>query len=364
MSERRLHAIPLAILTLVPAILFIDVLIGSGSLYVRDVVHYHYPAKKILREIVLSGHFPWWNPYIHAGQPLAANPAHEVFYPLTWLILLPNYHFAFHLLALSHVVIACIAMYALLRSMNTGYVAATLGGLSFGIGGLVLSGLNLWPYLFSIAWLPLTCLFARRFLIERRPRDFALAVVFFGTQLLIGEPTTVFQTGLLLGLYAIWRGVAPAGEATAEGGRRDTLRNVAFVGAISVGALLLASVQVLPAADHFRDSVRSRGIPWSTVRTWSMPPARFAELVFPNFLGHAPAGDELPYWGRKLFPGRDSPFFFSIYSGLLITALAAAGVLARQHGTALFLTIAGIASILAIGDHTPLLRWLYDLGVA
>lgn len=27
---------------------------------------------------------PYWNPFISGGQPLAANPTHEVFYPLTW----------------------------------------------------------------------------------------------------------------------------------------------------------------------------------------------------------------------------------------------------------------------------------------
>ncbi|HYH08608.1 MAG TPA: YfhO family protein [Thermoanaerobaculia bacterium] len=352
-TSRRSDAIALTILALVPTLLFLDVFLGSGSLYVRDVVHYHYPGKLMLREILLSGHFPWWNPNIHAGQPLAANPAYQLFYPLNALILLPSYHLGFHLLALSHVYIASFAMYALLRSMRSGAVAATIGGLSFGIGGLVLSTLNVWPYLFSIAWLPLTLLFARRFLIERKPRDFALAAVFWGLQLIVGEPTAVVQTGLLLGLYAIHRGW-----------RKEVVRNVAFVGALAIAALLVAAIQVLPGVDHFRDSVRRRGLEWSIVKTWSMPPARVAELFFPNFLGHPPAGDLLPYWGHELYPGRDAPFFFSIYSGLLVTALAAAGAIARQRGTALFLTICGVAMLLAVGDHTPLLDWLYQAGIA
>jgi hypothetical protein len=352
-TSRRSDAIALTILALVPTLLFLDVFLGSGSLYVRDVVHYHYPSKKIIRDIVLSGHFPWWNPFIHAGQPLAGNPAHQLFYPLNALILLPSYHLGFHLLALSHVYIAAFGMYALLRSMRTSPLAACIGGLSFGVGGLVLSTLNLWPFLFSTAWIPLTLLFARRFLIERRPRDFVLAAIFWGLQLIVGEPMTVFQTGVLLGLYAIHRG-----------GRAQAMRNVAIVGALAIAALLIAAIQIVPGIDHFRDSIRQRGLDYSMVSSWSMPPARIAELFFPNFLGHPPAGDVLPYWGRKLYPGRDSPFFFSIYSGLVITALAAAGAIARQRGTALFLTIAGLATLLALGDHTPLLRALYAAGVA
>src|SRR5262249_30231538 len=120
-----------AILAAVVSLLFLDVLTGINSFYMRDLAHYYVPAKKILREIVLRGEFPYWNPYFHAGQPLAANPEHEVFYPLTWLILLPSYNLGFHLLVMAHLYIAAFAMYALLRSMSVRPPAAFLGALSF-----------------------------------------------------------------------------------------------------------------------------------------------------------------------------------------------------------------------------------------
>ena len=88
-AERRHDAIALAVLLLVPTVLFLDVLAGTNALYFRDIAHYYYPAKKILRDIVLSGHFPYWNPSFSGGQPMAANPEHELFYPPNWLIFLP-----------------------------------------------------------------------------------------------------------------------------------------------------------------------------------------------------------------------------------------------------------------------------------
>ena len=71
MSERRHDLIALSILVIVPTILFIDVLVGTNVLYLRDITTYYHPAKSILRDIVLGGEFPYWNPYFSAGQPMA-----------------------------------------------------------------------------------------------------------------------------------------------------------------------------------------------------------------------------------------------------------------------------------------------------
>jgi hypothetical protein len=361
MTEASRRNTLLATLAAVPMLLFLDVVTGVNAFYVRDMMHYHFPCKKILREIVLSGHFPYWNPWFSAGQPMAANPAHEVFYPLTWLILLPDYVYALQLLPLVHIVIATFTMYALLRSMDLGRPAAAVGALSFGIGGLVCSMTSLLHFLFSVSWLPSTCLFARRALLRYSARDAALASFFFGLQLLAGEPTTVLQTGVLLGLYAIYRGVQDKRTPAAVG------RAVATIGVISLGAALVAAVIVIPMLDHFGDTGRARGFAYQTVSRWSMPFPRAAELIYPRILGHHSARDQHLYWGSALYPSSAEvtvPFYFSIYSGLLLTVLAMAGLLTWSRGSTLVLVIAVLSVIVAAGDYTPLLRILYDAGLA
>lgn len=357
MSERRPDLIAVSILLIVPTLLFLDVLAGTNVLYLRDVTNYYHPAKTILREIVLNGEFPYWNPYFSAGQPMAANPEHEVFYPLTWLILLPDFNFGFHLLAVLHLHIASLAMYALLRSMNLGRPASVFGGLSFGLGGVVISMLNLWPCLFSLAWLPLTALSTRAYLRSGSRRALAAAACFLGLQLLVGEPVTAFLSGVILGMYAIARGWQ-------EGGARRAVRLVAAVGLISILALLVSAAQTLPAADHLGDSVRSRGLSWDVVRIWSMPLVRVGELFFPRLLGFPRPDTNLPYWGEHLYDERGIPFVFSIYGGLALAVLATAGIAARIRGYRLFLAICFVSLLLAWGANTPLLRFLYDLGVA
>jgi hypothetical protein len=343
----------LAFLALVPTLLFGDILFGRASFYIRDLAHYSYPARKVLREIILSGHFPYWNPFLSAGQPMAANPVYAVFYPPSWLILLPDYHRAFQVLILLHVYIALFGMYALLRSMRLGRPAAVFGALSFGIGGLMISLTNVLPILFATAWLPLTALFTRRFLLDRRARDFALAALFLALQLLGGEPVTALQVGIILGMYAVYRGVRD----------RAVARYVAAIGAICVAAVLLAAVQILPAIDHLRDSSRGPGMTWTAVSQWSTPPLRVAELLHPTLLGRIDSNGVPFYWGSELYPGTFSPLYFSIYAGLAVAVLAMSGVFARLRGWVLFVAMAAVSFLLAIGDHTPLLRFLYDHGL-
>ncbi len=335
-------------LAVVITFVFFDVAIGSGAFYTRDAALWYVPLKTILRDVVAGGEFPYWNPFISGGQPLAANPTHEVFYPLTWLAVLPSV-LAFNWHVLIHLYLLTIGTFALLRSLGTSRAAACLGALSFGLGGFVLSSLSLFPYLFSAAWLPLTCLFTRRFLQHHSARDFALAAVSLGMQFLIGEPVTIIQTGLLLGLYAL--------------SRKSRLRDVASVAAISLAALLLSSVQILPGLDHARDSVRAGGFDFKTVSEWSTPPQRLVEAFYPDAFGSARVDSEVLYPGSHLYPGRRIPFILSIYSGLLMVVVALAGLIARIRGAWLYLTVTVLSLLIAFGKYTPLLLFLHDLGL-
>ncbi|HUP49609.1 MAG TPA: hypothetical protein VNA04_12555 [Thermoanaerobaculia bacterium] len=363
-DERRHDPLALAMLVLLPTLFFADVLLGLANFCARDLTRYYYPTKQIHRQIVYGGELPLWNPYFGGGQPLAANPEHAIFYPLTWLTLLPSYDLGYRLHILLHLYIALLGMYALLRSMRTHPAAAFLGALAWGMGGLYLSYVNLLPIFFCAAWLPLTSLHVRRFLLERRRRDFALASLFLGLQFLAGEPTTIMQTGLLIGLYALYRGwvAGMASSFTARAGRM--VNNLGWIAAISVSGFAVGAVQMLAAIDHVGDSARARPFPFELVAAWSMPWAKLAELVYPNFLGHVQVEGQIRYWGAALYESMGAPFLFSIYPGLAVTALAAAGLLCRARGAMFVLAVSLLSVALALGGHTPLLRLLHDAGIA
>lgn len=367
MTEARRHdAIALAILALLGTFLYFDVVVGTQNFYMRDLTRYYYPTKQILREIVQHGEFPYWNRHFGGGQPIAANPEHEVFYPLTWLILLPSYDLGYRLHILVHLWIGLVGMYAMLRSMQLRVSAAMFGAVAWGIGGIYLSYVNLLPILFCAAWLPLTCLFVRRFLIAPSVRDFSLASLFLGLQFTVGEPTTVMQTGLLIGMYALYRGwyAARDAELPVRAALPEMFTRVVFIGLMSISAIAVGAAQMLPAIDHVADSARSRTFDFSLVSAWSLPWAKLAEAIYPNFLGYISIERIMWYWGGGLYPGMGSPFLFSIYSGLFVIALAMAAFFVRPRGGRFVLILCLFSLLIALGGHTPFLGLLYKAGIA
>ena len=147
-----------ALLVLLIVVVNADILFLGRGLYaagVADLLGYHIPMKWVVRDIVSHGTFPYWNPYFSAGQPLAANPAYQVFYPLHWLILLPSFHFGFQLQIVVHFVIAALGMYLLLRGLGATPTAATFGAAVFVMSGPYLSVATKLPMLFALSWMPL-----------------------------------------------------------------------------------------------------------------------------------------------------------------------------------------------------------------
>jgi hypothetical protein len=338
--------------------LFADVLFFGKRFFIRDLTRYYYPTKRIIREIFLGGEFPWWNRYYSAGQPMAANPEYEVFYPLQWLILLPSYDYGFLLHVIVHPAIAAVGMYFFLRSLDLRRESSIFGGLIYGLGGVIVSMINLLPILFVIVWCPLVFLFARRAMLRPNLRDASLAGIFMGIQALVGEPTSLVQTWFLLGTYALYRAWADR-----AGGMRRIVTVLVIGGAMIAAGMLAGSAQLIPAAGHVGESARARPFDFDLVTAWSMPWSRPLELIFPSLFGHIYQKGTW-YWASALYPGTGSPFIFSIYAGLLSAALLAGALAVRPRGSRYVLLLCLFSAVLALGGNTPLFRFLYDAGLA
>ena len=337
---------------------FWRVLFGGQLFYTRDIYGYHYPMKKIVRDAMLSGELPVWSPYFGAGQPIAANPAWELFYPPQWLILLPDFHFGMTLHIVVHFYICALGLYFLLRSLGAGPPASVLGAMAFTLGGPMISLIRTLPLLFSMAWAPVMFLFARRYFLSGSRRDLLLTMLFGGMQALVAEPTTMLQTWLLIGFYMLYRlWHTPAAKRGAQ------FRSLAMGAALLVaGSLTVAAAQIVPMFDFIPDSVRSQALEYKTmVAAWSLATSRPLEMFYPQ-LFQSLSNVNGTAWIATLYT-LGEPFVANFYIGAVIAIFFIAGLIAWQRGAGLVVGSFVFFYLVAIGEHTPLLRFLYDVGI-
>src|SRR5207248_3066947 len=161
------------------------ILFFHRALYIRDVARFFAPNFAVLRDLIHSGAFPFWNDRYNAGQPFAANPAYAALYPAQWIF--PS----LQLEVVAHYLLGAAGMYLFLRSLGLRAASALFGAVSFALGGVMLSLSNLTKVLFGVAWFPWLGLAIRL-------RHFALAALVLGTILIIGDQSTILQAGFLL----------------------------------------------------------------------------------------------------------------------------------------------------------------------
>jgi hypothetical protein len=348
---RRSNAIALLLLAAATILWFSDVLFTSRTWFIKDLLRYHFGTNAVARA-ALQSHELQWEPFHGSGQPLAANPAHELFYPPQWLLLLGGFTMTLKLQVVLHALVAVIGMYLLSRSFRVDLAPAAFGAVAFALGGAYLSLIRTLPFLFALTWMPLIFLFARRWLLARGRRDFLLAALCGGLQALIAEPTTLMQTWALVGAYALYRGLRE---------KNRLWPNIAGAVLMGLFAAVTGAAQLLPTFDHARDSVRSRALDYDVVSYASMVPSRPLELLYPSVFQKTLNSTGVPAI-RSMYPNGE-PFIANLYVGIAVAILFLAGLFARKRGTVLVIAICALSYAIALGAHTPLLRILYELGV-
>ncbi|MGL6193875.1 MAG: hypothetical protein ACRC2T_03530, partial [Thermoguttaceae bacterium] len=140
-------------------VFFGPVLWGGKQFAFRDGSHFYFPLFKYIQEEWNAGRIPLWMPYENLGQPLIGNPASSIFYPGKLVFFLSaifpiSFTFTYHLYAVLHVFLAACTMYRLARYFSVSKEAATLAGITYAFGGVVLyQHLNI-IFLVGAAWLP------------------------------------------------------------------------------------------------------------------------------------------------------------------------------------------------------------------
>ena len=324
---------------------FRHILWGGDVPIYRDLLLFTLPHKQFLAARLWAGEVPLWNPLINMGTPFLANPQAGVFYPMSLFLLIP-FPFGFGLYLVAHYLVATSGMWLLLRQRGLGVVAAATGGVTFALGGYLVSMMNLTNHLQGSVWAPWVLLAATALFERRSIRSFIGFTLTVTVQLLAGSPETLLMTVTIVFAWAAYVGVWNPSEAV------RTELTIALGCAL---ACALAAVQLIPTAEYLQHSPRGSALPLDQVTAWSLQPISFLQLLLPH-TGTLLGGTETSSLGPQL--ERTLPWILSLYLGIAPLCLAIVGIVygaeRRFWGAVLF-----SGALLALGARNPVFVWLY-----
>ena len=228
------YAVAIGCLAVAGYACFGNALLGNQQFGFRDAAHFYYPLHQRIQQEWQAGRWPLWAPEENAGMPLLGNPAAAVLYPGKVVFFFLPYPWAARLYVVSHVLIASLAMWAMLRAWRISTTGAAIGALSYAFGAPVLSLTSNVVFLVGAAWAPLGFLAADRWIrLHRRGGIAGLAMV-LALQILGGDPQAAYITVVCSLGYAAALAARPT-PAASDHGRWRALAGVIIVYCALVG---------------------------------------------------------------------------------------------------------------------------------
>jgi hypothetical protein len=323
------------ILTYFRSILWTDMYI-YGEL---DIRRHFYLFRKVSYELMRGNELPLWIPYIYCGMPLLAASQVTPYYPPDLLFMAARIplNMTFNWDLLLHLAAAQVFSYLFFRRLFRRRAVAVFCSMWFW-NVFFLNSISSGDALNIRAMLlvPVVFYFVAAALGEDgRPWHFLLGAAALSMQLLCGGLQFTFYTLVAAGLYAGFLLVDRARKGEAF------VRPAIGFGAIVIVALAISAVQLMPAWEYGRLSVRASGVAWFKI--WAIEPRQLVEYVFPAFEGE----------------GRGHGYF-----GIAPLVLAAFAVPVWQSPRKyFFLGLAAISIIYSMGGNTALSSLLAGLPV-
>ncbi len=336
--------------------LFWNIVIDGHRLIGRDFIGFYLAMKKFLFDQLQLYHtIPFWNPFIFGGMPFWAHFESTIFYPLGFLFWLIPPDRAYGYSVFIHFVLAAMFMYALCRSLAISRRGSFAAGLIFVCNGFIMPLLYLGHMgpVQSYIWLPIILYFVNRAIKSPTPYfAAAIAGTLWGIQILAGAPQDAFYTFLAAMLFLVWS------TLTAPRERSHYLRMAITALVLFAAGAGLAAIQIVPAFELIRESVRTSLDSYHMGTIASYPPEGLITTILPRFFGD---------YTQNTFWVRDVPWSVphqNLYVGILpLLLLCFIPFRKDQHKRILFfaLSLAAIALILALGRNTPVYKLVYHL---
>lgn len=350
-----LAAVLLAVITV---LIYYPLTIQGCVLASFDSLVYFYPNAVYLADQLRAGHIPLWDPYIFAGVPFLANSQVGALYPPSLLYLLGPVSRVYAVLAVGHVWLLAIGIYALGRvSLGLSRRGALFAAIAVAFGGFVGGMDGHLNQVETLAWAPYEIMAVERGAAERSWGWALLSAIPFALAALAGHSQELYMTALVAGLAGASRVIEgwlergsqqsadSDGEPSPEGLTvRQAATDVLRLAAGPTLAILMSAAQLIPTLELTRVSIRAAGVAFPDATALSLPPPLAMVTLLPTIHQPLLTTEWLGYLG---------------VSALI---LAAYGVLRRPSREAYWLAaIAIIGLVLAFGKYTPLFHVAFSV---
>jgi hypothetical protein len=328
-----------------------------------DLASFLFPTYRFAAASLRAGTLPLWNPHLYGGAPFLADMQTGLFYPpnLLLFLLAPDFSYkAMEWLSVLHVFLAGFFAYLCLRYLEPGrpmrVPAALLGAVAYMFSDLFVVHFGNLNLIAVAAWLPLIFLLFWRSL---RTRSLGLAVaagVALGISTLEGHLQITLFIGLALAVTAVVQAIEARRPARPSSSARRPpsthwvwpFLSLAVTAAVAIG---LSALVLLPAFEYTRLSPRA-ALPYRDAARYSLIPGLLGEMVVPALFN---SREPSLYWGvwDRVAAG---------YLGIFPLILAGQAVLLRRgRRIRLFVILAVVAFLLALGGESVVHGWVYLL---
>ncbi len=298
----------LALLALLTLVFFWIPLFDPATSPQWDAIDVHYSSQKYFAAQILSGHLPFWTPYIFSGFPFLADPQVGAWYPLNW---------PFFLLGITpkviqaemalHTLLAASGMFLLLLHLGNSRWASLIGTLFFAFSGYFTDHSQHVGLYCAASWLPWLALFLV-LATDRSPlRWTGAAGLAAGAMVLAG--------GFQAALYG-YLAIALFSSAWAVLHRTALTRILLFLAGMVVLGVMLSAVMSLPGLELTANSSRA-GANYANTADRLLHLKALANLWWPDSTGTLSATS-----------APDTAYY--LYSGALLLPLALLGLQDRR----------------------------------
>lgn len=291
-----------------------------------DVVSLIYPEQILAVDLLRSGVWPLWNPYILTGTPLLANLQAAPFSPTNFLYFLTDNLSAWSWQIMLQHVLAAVFTYLLLRHWKVSKAGSVLGGIVFSFSGfnLIFSQWN--GHTLASAFIPLIILFQDRWFKNGKLLDGAVVSVALTFQLLSGYPQTSLYTAIIMAVFWFF----------SMKRQKQFLSRTLIFGVFLLFALGLSGIQILPTVELWGLSQRSfepHPFEWAF-----LPWKKLITIIAADYFGNHATRN---YWGPQDYTS-NTLFIGVIAAGLSLTSLEKI----RKRKEILFLAVIATVSLI------------------